>query len=174
MAAPSNLRPPSDFRNTAASYPILSTPGTKNSPRHEWFVLGVCRVGWMFDSMVAVAERIWTVADRAHAALRLSAKEKLVSVGGFAMLGKMFKALTDEMLTWQTEQFLKLEIGRANYTVYVEPKLVAEIAFNDIQISTRYPSGMALRFARVKRYRPDKTASEADTVESVRKLAGLA
>src|SRR5580698_7543583 len=92
--------------------------------------------------------------------------------GGFAMLGKTFKGLTDEMLTWQTEQFLKLEIGRDNYTVYVEPKLVAEIAFNDIQISTRYPSGMALRFARVKRHRPDKTASEADTVETVRKLAG--
>ena len=93
--------------------------------------------------------------------------------GGFAMLGKTFKGLTDEMLTWQTEQFLKLEIGRDNYTVYVEPRLVAEIAFNDIQISTRYPSGMALRFARVKRYRPDKTAAEADTVESVRKIAGL-
>lgn len=92
--------------------------------------------------------------------------------GGFAMLGKTFKGLTDEMLTWQTEQFLKLEIGRDSYTVYVEPKIVAEIAFSDIQVSTRYPSGMALRFARVKRYRPDKTAADADTVETVRKLAG--
>jgi DNA ligase-1 len=92
--------------------------------------------------------------------------------GGFAMLGKTFKGLTDEMLRWQTEQFLKLEIGRDAYTVYVEPKIVAEIAFSDIQVSTRYPSGMALRFARVKRYRPDKTAAEADTVETVRKLAG--
>jgi DNA ligase-1 len=92
--------------------------------------------------------------------------------GGFAMLGKTFKGLTDEMLAWQTEQFLKLEIGRDSYTVYVEPKIVAEIAFSDIQVSTRYPSGMALRFARVKRYRPDKTAAEADTVETVRKLAG--
>jgi DNA ligase-1 len=94
--------------------------------------------------------------------------------GGFAMLGKTFKGLTDEMLAWQTEQFPKLEIGRDSYTVYVEPKVVAEIAFNDIQISTRYASGMALRFARVKRYRPDKTAAEADTLETVRKLAGLA
>jgi DNA ligase 1 len=92
--------------------------------------------------------------------------------GGFAMLGKTFKGLTDEMLTWQTEQFLKSEIGRDRYIVYVEPKIVAEIAFSDIQVSTRYPSGMALRFARVKRYRPDKTAAEADTVETVRKLAG--
>jgi DNA ligase-1 len=76
------------------------------------------------------------------------------------------------MLRWQTEEFLKLEIGRDGYTVYLEPKIVAEIAFSDIQISTRYASGMALRFARVKRYRLDKTAAEADTVETVRKLAG--
>jgi DNA ligase-1 len=93
--------------------------------------------------------------------------------GGFAMLGKTFKGLTDEMLAWQTEQFLKLAIGRDSYTVYVEPKLVAEIAFSDIQISRRYASGMALRFARVKRYRADKTAGQADTVETVRRLAGL-
>jgi DNA ligase-1 len=91
--------------------------------------------------------------------------------GGFAMLGKTFKGLTDETLAWQTGQFLSLEIGRDDYTVYVEPKLVAEIAFSDIQISHRYPSGLALRFARVKRYRPDKTAAEADTIETVRKLA---
>ena len=93
--------------------------------------------------------------------------------GGFAMLGKTFKGLTDEMLAWQTEQFLKLEIGRDDYTVYVEPKLVAEIAFSDIQVSHRYPSGMALRFARVKRYRTDKSPADADTVQTVRRLAGL-
>ena len=93
--------------------------------------------------------------------------------GGFAMLGKTFKGLTDETLAWQTGQFLKLEIGRDDYTVYVEPKLVAEIAFSDIQISHRYPSGLALRFARVKRYRTDKTAEEADTIETVRKVAGV-
>jgi len=93
--------------------------------------------------------------------------------GGFAMLGKTFKGLTDEMLAWQTEQFLKAEIGRDAYTVYVEPKFVAEIAFSDVQISHRYPSGLALRFARVKRYRPDKSASDADTFQTVQKLAGL-
>jgi DNA ligase-1 len=92
--------------------------------------------------------------------------------GGFAMLGKTFKGLTDEMLAWQTEQFLKLEIARDSYTVYVEPKIVAEIAFNEIQVSPRYASGLALRFARVKRYRPDKTAAESDTFETVQKLAG--
>jgi len=87
------------------------------------------------------------------------------------MLGKTFKGLTDEMLTWQTEQFLKSEISREAHTVYVEPKVVAEIAFSDIQVSRRYPSGMALRFARVKRYRTDKTAADADTLETVRTMA---
>ncbi|HTU48005.1 MAG TPA: ATP-dependent DNA ligase [Bryobacteraceae bacterium] len=93
--------------------------------------------------------------------------------GGFAMLGKTFKGLTDEMLAWQTQEFLKIEIARDSYTVYVAPKLVAEIAFNEIQISSRYESGLALRFARVKRYRPDKNASDADTFETVQKLAGI-
>jgi len=91
--------------------------------------------------------------------------------GNFAMLGKTFKGLTDEMLAWQTQELLKLEIGRDTYTVYVEPKLVAEIAFNEIQESLRYASGLALRFARVKRYRTDKQASEADTFQTVQKMA---
>jgi len=103
--------------------------------------------------------------------LHLGARD--VEKGGFAMLGKTFKGLTDEMLAWQTQEFLKIEIGRDGHTVYVEPKLVAEIAFNEIQISTRYASGLALRFARVKRYRTDKTAAESDTYQSVRKLAAL-
>ncbi len=93
--------------------------------------------------------------------------------GGFAMLGKTFKGLTDEMLAWQTQELLKLEIGRDNYTIYVEPKLVAEIVFNEIQVSSRYESGLALRFARVKRYRLDKSAADADTFQAVQQLAGL-
>jgi DNA ligase-1 len=92
--------------------------------------------------------------------------------GGFAMLGKTFKGLTDEMLAWQTQELLKLEVAQDSSTVYVEPKLVAEIAFNEIQVSPRYASGLALRFARVKRYRTDKTAAEADTFQTVQKLAG--
>lgn len=91
--------------------------------------------------------------------------------GGFAMLGKTFKGMTDEMLRWQTEQLLALETSRDSYTVYVEPKLVVEIAYSDIQTSPRYKSGFALRFARVKRYRTDKTAAEADTLETVKRLA---
>jgi DNA ligase-1 len=91
--------------------------------------------------------------------------------GGFAMLGKTFKGLTDEMLAWQTQELLKLEIARDRYTVHVDPKLVAEIAFNEIQVSSRYASGLALRFARVKRYRTDKSAAESDTFQTVMKMA---
>jgi DNA ligase-1 len=93
--------------------------------------------------------------------------------GGFAMLGKTFKGLTDEMLEWQTREFLKIELARDANTVYLEPKIVAEIAFNEIQVSARYESGLALRFARVKGYRPDKPASEADTFQTVKKMAGM-
>ena len=90
--------------------------------------------------------------------------------GGFVMLGKTFKGLTDEILEWQTAQFLAREIGRDDWTVYVRPEMVVEIAFDGIQTSPRYPGGMALRFARVLRYRPDKRPDEADTVETVRML----
>ena len=93
--------------------------------------------------------------------------------GGFAMLGKTFKGLTDEMLRWQTDQLLKIEIARDRHAVFVEPKIVVEIAFNEIQVSPRYKSGLALRFARVKRYRSDKQAAEADTFETVQRLAGM-
>jgi DNA ligase-1 len=93
--------------------------------------------------------------------------------GGFAMLGKTFKGLSDEMLAWQTQELLKLEVSRDTYTVYVEPRLVAEVAFNEIQASSRYPSGLALRFARVKRYRNDKTAAESDTFATVQRMAGI-
>jgi DNA ligase-1 len=91
--------------------------------------------------------------------------------GGWAMLGKTFKGLTDEMLAWQTQELTKIEAARDRYTVYVEPKIVVEIAFNDVQVSPHYESGLALRFARVKRYRPDKSPAEADTLETVRRIA---
>jgi DNA ligase-1 len=90
--------------------------------------------------------------------------------GGFVMLGKTFKGLTDEMLAWQTGQFLAREIARDRMTVYVRPELVVEIAFNDLQASPHYPGGLALRFARVKAYRPDKRPEDADTIETVRAL----
>ena len=90
--------------------------------------------------------------------------------GGFVMLGKTFKGMTDEMLTWQTQQLLALETRRDGHTVTVRPELVVEVAFNDIQASPQYPGGLALRFARVKRYRPDKGPDLADTIDTVRAL----
>ncbi|PZG48291.1 ATP-dependent DNA ligase [Spongiactinospora gelatinilytica] len=91
--------------------------------------------------------------------------------GGFVMLGKTFKGLTDELLAWQTERFLALADGPTDgWTVKVRPEQVVEVAFDAVQTSSRYPGGMALRFARVLRYREDKRAEEADTVETVRSL----
>jgi DNA ligase-1 len=90
--------------------------------------------------------------------------------GGFVMLGKTFKGLTDELLEWQTERFLELEVERDEWTVYVRPEQVVEIAFDGVQASPRYPGGVALRFARVLRYRDDKPAAEADTIDTVRAL----
>jgi DNA ligase-1 len=90
--------------------------------------------------------------------------------GSFVMLGKTFKGLTDELLAWQTERLLDLETHREGIAVFVRPELVVEVAFNDIQASPQYPAGMALRFARVKAYRPDKAAEEADTLDEVRRI----
>jgi ATP-dependent DNA ligase I len=101
--------------------------------------------------------------------LHLGARDP--STGGFVMLGKTFKGLTDELLTWQTERLLALEDRRDSYTVYVRPELVVEIVFDGVQRSPRYPGGLALRFARVLRYREDKTAAEADTIDTVRTLS---
>jgi ATP-dependent DNA ligase I len=90
--------------------------------------------------------------------------------GGFVMLGKTFKGMTDEMLDWQTKKLLELEVARDGITVHVRPELVVEVAFNEVQASTQYPGGVALRFARIKRYRTDKKAVEADTIAAVQQI----
>ena len=90
--------------------------------------------------------------------------------GGFVMLGKTFKGLTDELLTWQTERLQQLATGSDGWVVHVRPELVVEVAFDGVQTSPRYPAGLALRFARVLRYRPDKPAAEADTIDLVRAI----
>ena len=100
--------------------------------------------------------------------LHLGARDP--ATGGYVMLGKTFKGLTDETLEWQTRELLARETKRDQWTVYVRPELVVEIAFNDVQQSSQYPGGMALRFARVKGYRPDKRPEEADTIDTVRRL----
>jgi DNA ligase-1 len=98
--------------------------------------------------------------------LHLGAREP--RSGEFVMLGKTFKGLTDQVLEWQTAELLAREARRDEWTVYVRPELVVEVSFNNIQESPHYAGGMALRFARVKRYRPDKRAEEADTLDTVR------
>jgi DNA ligase-1 len=100
--------------------------------------------------------------------LHLGARD--VASGEYVMLGKTFKGLTDDMLRWQTERLLELESSRDSYTVWVVPSLVAEIAFSDVQASPRYPGGLALRLARVKAYRTDKTVEQADTFQRVREI----
>lgn len=101
--------------------------------------------------------------------LHLGARDP--ETGGFVMLGKTFKGLTDELLAWQTKKLRELAVREDDWVVHVRPELVVEIAFDGVQHSPRYPGGIALRFARVLRYRPDKTAAEADTIETVRAVA---
>src|SRR5206468_6432097 len=101
--------------------------------------------------------------------LHLGARDP--ETGGYVMLGKTFKGLTDQMLRWQTQRLQQLETRRDRWTIYVRPELVVEIAFDGVQRSPRYPGGVALRFARVLRYREDKLADQADTIDTVRALA---
>jgi len=101
--------------------------------------------------------------------LHLGAREP--TTGGFVMLGKTFKGMTDEILEWQTKELLARETHRDGHIVFVRPELVVEVAFNEVQRSSQYPGGVTLRFARIKGYRPDKRASEADTIDAVRAFA---
>ncbi|MET0212866.1 MAG: ATP-dependent DNA ligase [Vicinamibacterales bacterium] len=129
----------------------------------HWLKIKVART---LDLVVLAAE--WGHGRRRGwlSNLHLGARDPVSA--GFVMLGKTFKGMTDQMLAWQTERLLQLEIARDDYTVYVRPEVVVEVAFNDLQESPHYPGGLALRFARVKSYRPDKPAAKADTIETVR------
>lgn len=120
------------------------------------------------DLVVLAAE--WGTGRREGYLSNLHLGARDAETDQYVMLGKTFKGLTDGMLRWQTEQLLQFELGREDQVVHVRPELVAEIAVNEIQASTHYPAGMALRFARVKRYREDKRPSDADTLDTVRAL----
>jgi DNA ligase-1 len=100
--------------------------------------------------------------------LHLGARD--LATDGFVMVGKTFKGMTDELLAWQTKELVAREVDRRGIAVFVRPELVVEIALDGVQGSTRYPGGVALRFARVKRYRPDKSAADADTIDDLRRL----
>ncbi|MFF5208216.1 ATP-dependent DNA ligase [Streptosporangium sp. NPDC000396] len=143
---------------------------------HTPYAAGRRGAGWIkvkprhtLDLVVLAAE--WGHGRREGKLSNLHLGARDPQTGGFVMLGKTFKGLTDELLAWQTERLLELADGRTDHwTVTVRPELVVEIAFDGVQQSPRYPGGMALRFARVIRYRSDKRADEADTVDMVRSL----
>src|SRR5438067_955492 len=126
------------------------------------------KVARTFDLVVLGAE--WGHGRRKGWLSNLHLGARDPDTGGFVMVGKTFKGLTDATLAWQTERFLELETHREGITVFIRPEIVAEIALDGVQTSTRYPGGVALRFARLKRYREDKSPAEADTIESIRVL----
>jgi DNA ligase 1 len=136
------------------------------------YVAGSRGAGWLKVKPVHTLDLVVLAAEWGHGRrrgwlsnLHLGARDP--AGGGFVMLGKTFKGLTDEMLAWQTERLQQLEAGRDRWTVRVRPELVVEVAFDGVQTSSRYPGGVALRFARVVRYRPDKSSREADTLDAV-------
>jgi DNA ligase-1 len=131
--------------------------------------------GWLKVKRARTLDLVVLAAEWGHGRrrgwlsnLHLGARDP--ASGEFVMLGKTFKGLTDDMLEWQTKAFLAIETGRDDWTVRVRPEIVVEIAFNDLQESPHYPAGLALRFARVKGYRPDKRPEDADTIETVRQI----
>jgi DNA ligase-1 len=143
----------------------LDAPYAAGSRGSSWLKIKNVRT---LDLVVVAAEwgsgrrRGWL--SNLHLAARDPARSRLV------MLGKTFKGMTDALLEWQTAALLGREVSRDGHIVYVRPELVVEIAFNDLQESPQYPGGLALRFARVKGYRPDKTAEQADTLETLQDI----
>jgi DNA ligase-1 len=143
----------------------LEAPYAAGSRGQAWLKVKQART---LDLVVLAAEWGHGRRHRWLSNLHLGARDP--HHGGFVMLGKTFKGLTDAMLAWQTETLQRLEVSRDDWAVYVRPELVVEVAFNDVQESPQYPGGLALRFARVKQYRPDKAAAAADTIDAVRAI----
>jgi DNA ligase-1 len=143
----------------------LAAPYAAGRRGQQWLKVKIART---LDLVILAAE--WGHGRRTGwlSNLHLGARDPVH--GGFVMLGKTFKGLTDEMLAWQTDKLRALEISHDRHTVYVKPELVVEIAFNEVQESPHYPGGLALRFARVKGYRQDKSANDADTIDAVRDI----
>jgi DNA ligase-1 len=143
----------------------LDAPYAAGSRGSSWLKIKNVRT---LDLVVLAAEwgsgrrRGWL--SNLHLGARDPERDRLV------MLGKTFKGMTDALLEWQTAALLEREVSRDGHIVYVRPDLVVEIAFNDLQESPQYPGGLALRFARVKGYRPDKTAEQADTLETLQQI----
>jgi DNA ligase-1 len=143
----------------------LDAPYAAGQRGFHWLKL---KTAHTLDLVILAVEKGSGRRSRWLSNLHLGARD--AESGQFVMLGKTFKGLTDAMLQWQTERLSSLQVSTDGWTVHVRPELVAEIAFSDVQESPRYPAGLALRFARVKRYRTDKTAAEADTIQAVRAI----
>ncbi|MBS0379503.1 MAG: ATP-dependent DNA ligase [Proteobacteria bacterium] len=143
----------------------LTAPYATGSRGADWFKI---KRAHTLDLVVLAAE--WGHGRRSGLLSNLHLGARNPASGEYVMLGKTFKGLTDAMLEWQTRELLARESRRDRYTVYVRPELVVEIAFSDLQASPRYPAGLALRLARVKAYRADKSAVGADTLDTVRKI----
>ena len=141
----------------------LTAPYEAGSRGASWLKL---KQAHTLDLVVLAAE--WGSGRREGWLSNLHLGARDVRSGQLVMLGKTFKGMTDELLAWQTKRLLELETHRDRHIVFVRPELVVEIAFSDVQASSQYPGGLALRFARVKRYRDDKRAADADTIEQVR------
>ena len=131
--------------------------------------------GWLKVKRARTLDLVVLAAEWGHGRrrgrlsnLHLGARDP--ATGGFVMLGKTFKGMTDALLAWQTDELQKRAVSQDEWVVHVRPELVVEIAFNDLQESSQYPGGLALRFARVKGYRPDKRPDEADTIDTVRRI----
>jgi DNA ligase-1 len=143
----------------------LDAPYEAGNRGASWFKI---KRAHTLDLIVLAAE--WGHGRRAGKLSNLHLGALDFGTGDYVMLGKTFKGLTDAMLEWQTKELLARETRRDQWTVYVRPELVVEVAFSDLQVSPRYPGGLALRLARVKRYRDDKRSEDADTLETVRKI----
>ncbi|HJP87326.1 MAG TPA: ATP-dependent DNA ligase [Gemmatimonadaceae bacterium] len=142
---------------------LLSAPYAAGRRGSAWIKVKTART---LDLVVLAVE--WGSGRRQGWLSNIHLGARDPATGGFVMLGKTFKGMTDEMLEWQTKEFLEREVSREGHIVHVRPELVVEVAFNEVQKSPHYPGGVALRFARVKGYRPDKKPSEADTIDAVR------
>jgi DNA ligase-1 len=143
----------------------LNSPYVAGHRGYTWLKIKPART---LDLVVLAAE--WGHGRRTEWLSNLHLGARDLESGNFVMLGKTFKGLTDKMLHWQTKKLLGLEVSRDQWTVYVKPELVVEVAFNEIQESPRYPGGLALRFARVKNFRTDKSPLEADTIQKIGQL----
>jgi DNA ligase-1 len=143
----------------------LDAPYAAGSRGREWLKL---KQAHTLDLVVLAAE--WGHGRRQGWLSNLHLGARTAVAGEFAMVGKTFKGMTDELLTWQTRELNLRALGSEGHVVHVRPELVVEIALSDVQQSPHYASGVALRFARVRRYRPDKGPEDADTIETVRAL----